>query len=344
MPRRTRKYTGANADADDHFKTLRPGTRVTIIGGYIGSGKTTLIQHLLLGAAGRRIAALVQDATTLQIPSAMIAYWDAEITGLTNGNSYCSVSQGPSTALHDLIHRVGPPDHILLETRADENLFATLRYVEEMGLTLDALLVLADAERLRALATASVNQHQIMRQIHQADLVLLNKVDLQTPDQLAQTRAWLASVALEARHIETVYAAAPISLLLGAPCTAEKPSPDAWRDCDAWCFESRRALDRDALRATLRSLPAGIIRGDGFVHLTDEPGSPHMLQHIGRRTVFKRELESIAPGPQTKITLLGLRNRVDAQALEKTLCDAPGPAYTSLRALFSPPTGTALTA
>ena len=133
----------------------------------------------------------------------MIAYWDAEITSLTNGNTYCSVTQGPSTALHDLIHRVGPPDHILLETRADENLFATLRYVQEMGLALDGLIVVADAERLPALATSSIDQLHILRQIHQADLVILNKMDLLTPDQLAQTRAWLAGAAPDARWIET---------------------------------------------------------------------------------------------------------------------------------------------
>ncbi len=321
-------------------RTLRAGTRVTVIGGYIGSGKTTLIRHLLLDAGGRRLAALVQDPSALQLPKPMIAYWDAEITGLTNGNAYCSVMQGPSTALHDLIHRVGPPDHVLLETRADESLSAALRYVEEMGLALDGLIVVADAERLPALATSSIHQLHILRQVHQADLVILNKIDLLTPDQLARTRAWLAGAAPGVRRIETEHAAAPTPLLIGAP-PEETPTSDTWRDCDAWCFESTRALDRDALHAVLRSLPEGIIRAEGTVHLADEPGVPHTLQHIGRRSIFKREVEGSVPWPQTKIILSGLRNSGCAQTLEKALCHAAAPGYASLRALSTPPTDNA---
>jgi G3E family GTPase len=332
MPRRARRLTNANADSDGHYQALRPETPVTVIGGHLSSGKTTLMRHLLLGVNGRRLAALVQDPTALQFPQELIAYSNAEITGLTNGNAYCTMTQGLSTALHDLIQHVGAPDHILLETRADENLFATLRYIQEMDLALDGLIVVTDAERLPALATASVYQHHISRQLHQADLILLNKVDRLTPDQLAQTRAWLAGVAPEARWVETVHAAVPVSLLLGAP-VSPSPARDAWRDCDVWCFESKHALDRDALRAGLRSLPAGIIRGAGTVYLADEPGVPHALQYIGRRAVFKREINGNASCSQTKIFLSGIRNGVNTQMLETALRGAMPTGYTSLRAL-----------
>ena len=74
----------------------------------------------------------------------------------------------------------------------------------------------------------------------------------------------------------------------------------------------------------------------GAVHLTDEPGVPHILQHIGRRSIFKREFEGSVPWPQTKIILSGLRDSVCAQTLEKVLCHALAPGYASLRALSAP--------
>ena len=88
---------------------------VTVIGGYLGAGKTKLLNRLLAEAEGRRLAVLVNDFGEVNIDAALIANRDGETISLTNGCVCCSIGDNLGMTLYDLAERPDGPEHILVE-------------------------------------------------------------------------------------------------------------------------------------------------------------------------------------------------------------------------------------
>jgi len=88
---------------------------VTIIGGYLGSGKTTLINHLLRNANGIRLAVMVNDFGNLAIDAELIEAQDGDVISLSGGCICCSYGDDLSAALLKLQTGGVPPEHIFIE-------------------------------------------------------------------------------------------------------------------------------------------------------------------------------------------------------------------------------------
>jgi hypothetical protein len=87
-----------------------------ILGGYLGAGKTTLVNHLLRHANGRRIAVMVNDFGELTIDADLIEGADGKVLALAGGCVCCSFGSDLVGALQDVSRRDPPPDLILIET------------------------------------------------------------------------------------------------------------------------------------------------------------------------------------------------------------------------------------
>ena len=88
---------------------------VTVIGGYLGAGKTTLINHLLRTASGMRLAVLVKEFGALSIDEDLIEAEQDDIISIAGGCICCSFGDDLSAALMDICAFKPPPDHILIE-------------------------------------------------------------------------------------------------------------------------------------------------------------------------------------------------------------------------------------
>ena len=88
---------------------------VTIISGYLGSGKTTLVNHLLRHSDGRRIVVLVNDFGELPIDADLIISADGDTINLANGCACCSMGGDLFNALVDVLDRSPPPQYLLIE-------------------------------------------------------------------------------------------------------------------------------------------------------------------------------------------------------------------------------------
>ena len=88
---------------------------VSIVGGYLGAGKTTLVNHLLRERGGRRIAVLVNDFGDLSIDDALIEARDGALLRLAGGCICCSFGSDLLAALQQLLALQAPPDHVLVE-------------------------------------------------------------------------------------------------------------------------------------------------------------------------------------------------------------------------------------
>ena len=189
---------------------------VTLIGGYLGAGKTTLINRLLRQADGLRLAVLVNDFGELPIDADLIESQDDNVISIAGGCVCCSYGSDLMAALVDLDRLVPRPHHLLIETSGVALPLAIAQSVRLIaGYALDGIVVLADAENIRVRGRDRYLGDTIERQLATADIVILNKTDLVGPTELADTRQWLLEKASISRLVETVGADIPLPTLLG---------------------------------------------------------------------------------------------------------------------------------
>jgi G3E family GTPase len=166
--------------------TQKP-TAVTVITGYLGSGKTTLVNRILTENHGKRYAVIVNEFGEVGIDNDLIVNADEEIFEMNNGCVCCTVRGDLIRILGGLMKRRKKFDGILLETTglADPAPVAQTFFVEDevrKRTKLDAIVTVIDAKHfLNELERA----HEAQEQVAFADIVLLNKTDLVSPADLA---------------------------------------------------------------------------------------------------------------------------------------------------------------
>ena len=188
---------------------------VTVIGGYLGSGKTTLVNHLLRNANGRRLAIMVNEFGDLPIDEDLIEANGDEIISLAGGCVCCSYGNDLINAMNALGQLAPPPHNVLLETSGVALPGAVAGTISLLpDYTLDGIVVMADAETIRVTATDKYMSDTIVRQLVDADLVVLNKTDLISERQVEELRTWLLGRAESARLIEAQQSAIPPDVVL----------------------------------------------------------------------------------------------------------------------------------
>lgn len=314
---------GAWSWAAGRERTLRqrPTIEVTVIGGYLGAGKTTLVNHLLRCATGR-IAVLVNDFGDVDIDGALIESHDGSTISLTNGCICCSLVDGFAAALATVRSAEPMPERLVIEASGVADPASVAAYGHAPGLRLDATVVVVDAETIRARSRDEYVGDTVVGQLSSADIVVLNKLDLVDERAAVATRSWLRQAAPHAAIIDAVDSAVDPRVLLGSvdePVVEPGRSEPAFESAEV-LYQSRTwtapgAVDRDWLEALLDSLPTGIVRTKGVVALTDRPGDPVVVQAVGRRWTI-RPLSSENPargssGAPGQLVFIGLHGAFD---------------------------------
>mmetsp|Transcript_27420 Transcript_27420/g.76633 ORF Transcript_27420/g.76633 Transcript_27420/m.76633 type:complete len:351 (+) Transcript_27420:92-1144(+) len=170
---------------------------VTILTGFLGSGKTTFIQHILHGEHGRKVAVIQNEfGQAIGIEEAMVmgsdGSEDREWIDLPNGCVCCSVRDDFVMTVENLLKRRNDLDQVIIETTgvADPGPVASVFWLDdelESNVYLDAIITLADAKNItsyldRQMGESEVNEAE--RQLAFADRIILNKTDLVPPAQL----------------------------------------------------------------------------------------------------------------------------------------------------------------
>ncbi|KAL8532430.1 hypothetical protein ACS0TY_008873 [Phlomoides rotata] len=165
---------------------------VTVITGYLGAGKSTLVNCILNGQHGKKIAVILNEfGEELGVERAMINEGDGgalveEWVELANGCICCTVKHSLVQALEQLVQRKERLDHILLETTglANPAPLASVLWLDdqlESDVRLDSIITVVDAKNLRHQLKSHHDSSSFPEAYHQiafADIVILNKVDL----------------------------------------------------------------------------------------------------------------------------------------------------------------------
>src|SRR3954454_3532602 len=189
---------------------------LTVVGGYLGAGKTTLVNHVLRHNAGRRFAVLVNDFGQINIDADLIAGQADDTIALTNGCVCCSLAGGFVVALSALRERQPPPDHVIVEASGVSNPHKIAQYGHMPGYRLDGTVVVADAEAGRQPAGDPYVGAQVRQQLLGADLLVLNKSDLVPEPEKTAVRHWLRALVPAARIVEAAQGRVAVPLLLGS--------------------------------------------------------------------------------------------------------------------------------
>ncbi len=168
---------------------------VTVLTGYLGAGKTTLLNHLLTQNHGYKCAIIINEFGAVSIDNQLVVGADEEILELNNGCLCCRVRGDLIKSLNDLINRKKRFDYVVIETTglANPSPVAHTFMASELAenLRLDGIVTVVDARHLeKELGDGPEPQAQIAF----ADVILLNKTDLVSPEELARVEARIRSM------------------------------------------------------------------------------------------------------------------------------------------------------
>jgi G3E family GTPase len=162
-----------------------------VLTGYLGAGKTTLLNRILTEDHGKRYAVIVNEFGEIGIDNDLVVGADEEVFEMNNGCVCCTVRGDLIRVLSGLMKRKGRFDAIIVETTglADPGPVAQTFFVDDevkAKTRLDSVTTVVDARHVRARIADS---REAVEQIAFADQIVLNKIDLVSPEELAAVEA-----------------------------------------------------------------------------------------------------------------------------------------------------------
>jgi G3E family GTPase len=257
---------------------------VTLLGGYLGAGKTTVL-NAVLARTDRPIAVLVNDIGAVNIDASLVRRRNSDTIELTDGCVCCSLTAGLAAAFDGIRSRPEPPDHVILELSGVADPARVTPWADSDGFRLDGVVVLVDAEQFIPRLDDAVTGPAVRNQVVAADLLVVSKVDLVTGEQLQETVDRLGDVAPGVPILHADDAIATASFLdLGTrrPAGIAATPPTSLFDVhEVHTRAVPQPIERADFERMIESLPASTLRAKGIAITPD--GTRLLAQVVGRR-------------------------------------------------------------
>ena len=330
----------------------------TVVTGFLGAGKTTLVRHLLANANGRRIALIVNEFGDVGVDGDLLAACgisgcpDDDIIELANGCLCCTVADEFLPTMEKLINRANPPDHIVIETSGlalPKPLVKAFEWPEiRSKVTVDGVIALVDGPAFLSGRFASTPEEMarpdhdnpleevFTDQLACADLVLLNKTDLLDAATRSMLEAKLrAALRPGVKLLATSHSEVDPLVVLGLDAAAEddldaRPSlhdsmdSHDHDDFDSFAVPVGAVTDPAPLLAKLGAVIAthDILRLKGFLSV-DGKALRHVVQAVGARVngYYDRAWKSgeVRRGQLVVIGLKGLDQAEVTKAIQQAV-------------------------
>lgn len=277
---------------------------VTVLTGFLGSGKTTLVNHVLTAEHGQRIAVIENEFGDIPIDNALVIGGDEKIIEMSNGCCLCCTARTDLIdILNTLIERKDKFDRILIETSgmADPNPVAQTFFVDDdiaAHFRLDAIVTLVDAKHIeRHLDELQVDGvgNQASDQIAFADRIVINKVDLVSAGDVDRIEQRLRRINQSAGILTSEHGQVDLTQILGISAfnrSGSNPGESGWLHDDVHeheptlssvSIEVAGEVSLDALRGWLDAHVAAdgddLYRLKGIVRIAGAE-LPHVVQGI----------------------------------------------------------------
>ncbi|HRE46966.1 MAG TPA: GTP-binding protein [Aggregatilineales bacterium] len=317
---------------------------ITVLSGFLGAGKTTLLNRILNADHGLRIAVLVNDFGAINIDAQLVVgVSDGEMVNLANGCICCTIRDDLLREVLRLLDLPIPPEYIIVETSGVSDPLSVAQTFQLPALRerlfLDSIIAVMDAEQFSELK--GKNALLAYEQLTVADIIVINKVDLVTPETLKTIRReWLYP---QARVLEAVQGAVPLSLLLGVGAFDPErhvgrrakdvhihevgaavdhdheadhlDHPDHTEVFESWSWRCTEPLSLKALEKATKTLPPSIYRAKGILWLEDAPETQALLHVVGTRVSLVTGRPWGKETPASQIVVIGSPGAFSAESL-----------------------------
>lgn len=295
------------------------GLPVTIITGFLGSGKTTLLNRILNDHHNLKIAVLVNEFGDINIDTQLLVTMEEDVIELSNGCICCTMNDSLVEAIYDVLEREERVDYMVIETTGLANplpIALTLLSPELQNLTqLDSILTVLDAENF---SVDLFNSEPALSQLIYGDILLLNKADLVSEDQLKSIEEYCEMRKQGARILRCERGRVPLAAILGVGGSAldlvgtslpvdgvslNHLSQDGFT---AFSFRSDRPLTLHRFELFLADqLPESVYRAKGILWFAERPEDHFVFQLSGKRFTLDKFTGSKASGNQ--LVVIGKR-------------------------------------
>ncbi|MBR1193781.1 GTP-binding protein [Bradyrhizobium sp. AUGA SZCCT0160] len=304
---------------------------VVLVAGFLGAGKTTVVNHLLAHAGGRRIAAVVNDFGAINIDAELITGAADGVVSLSNGCICCSLEGDLLRTLAGLLRRDPRPEFIVIETSgvADpqdivRNLMDPVIWREA---PLETVLCVVDATT----SLARFDDALLRSQIRAADVIALSKVDLADAASHTPVRDAIRAIRPTAVLVDAPHGEVPMALLFPsdpdrAPVPRQpgqrRPATDRF---EALSWTSERPLSLARLQAAINRLAPKLARAKGLFESVEQPGRLMLLQFAGGRATLAPGGPPAAGMPRTRMVFvaeIGVLSRAEIDGIMEGCIEA----------------------
>jgi G3E family GTPase len=242
------------------------------------------VNHLLRNAKGLRLAVLVNEFGELAIDEDLIEAEDDDIISIAGGCVCCSFGSDLTGAMIALAQLDPRPDHLLIESSGVAIPSAIVGSVSLLdGFRADGIVIVVDVETVRRSAHDKYMGDTVLRQLRDANIVVLNKTDLVDAADLEITKQWLGQQNSGVRLVEATQSAVPSEFVLDSfSQSKESREPHhATNEIERLVIKIAARVDAEKLAKKLAESSLGVIRAKGFV--TSLAGEKTLIQIVGNR-------------------------------------------------------------
>lgn len=291
---------------------------ITIVSGFLGAGKTTLVNQLL-ASASERLAVLVNDFAALNIDAELIRTSEPDRIALTNGCVCCTLRDDLVAAALQLAALDPPPDRIVLETSGVADPYGVMEAFYDPALadhlSIDCTVCVVDAEQFPELGFA--DGELAIDQAAVSDLVLLNKCDLVSDRAAGDVETTLLGALPAMRIVRTANAALPSVVLFGIDRAGSRKRAHHHHEpaYTPWSWQSRTPIDLRRFEQAVSLMPKSVLRAKGVLRFAGHDGERAIFQLVGKRSSLTFERET-SRDPISSAIFIGGSNEFDPTFLQ----------------------------
>ncbi len=261
------------------LEPMAPRVPLTLITGFLGSGKTTLCRHIL-AAGERKIALLINEFGEIAIDSKIIQGKNILMAELAGGCVCCSLIGEFEAAITEMLEKARP-DTIVVETTGVAEPDALILDVQEslQAVSLDGVITVCDADSMQRFPQLG---HIARLQIEAADLILLNKIDLVAGEDIMELRTKLSKLNGKAPILSTRCCRVDPDLLFGTgrESRPRQPVHKHQPEFESFSYATENFLNVECFSWLANHLPGSVYRAKGFVR---DPQGTQLFNFVAGR-------------------------------------------------------------